>query len=134
MHSIQKHKLSYPGSLAAFGLAVLTAWLALSRGVLAATDPSCNKANPTDATLSKCLKTNPIVSDLNNIINFLSAGVGIVVTGVIIVGGIQYMMAGDNPAAITAAKKRITNGLIALVTFLFMFAFLQWLVPGGVFN
>lgn len=80
------------------------------------------------------LSGNPIVRDLNQIVNFLSAGVGIIVTGVIIVGGIQYMTAGDNPQAITAAKKRITNGLIALVAFLFMFAFLQWLVPGGVFG
>jgi hypothetical protein len=80
------------------------------------------------------LSGNPIVKDINQVVGFLSAGVGIIVTGVIIVGGIQYMTAGDNPQAITAAKKRITNGLIALVAFLFMFAFLQWLVPGGVFG
>lgn len=79
------------------------------------------------------LKSNPIVKDIQMFVNFLSAGVGIVVVGVIILGGIQYMTSGDNPQALTAAKQRITNGLIALAAFLFTFAFLQWLIPGGIF-
>lgn len=95
---------------------------------------TAHAASDVPAFAAPDLSGNPIVTDINQIVNFLSAGVGIVVTGVIIVGGIQYMTAGDNPQAITAAKKRITNALIALVAFLFMFAFLQWLVPGGVFN
>ena len=79
------------------------------------------------------LKSNPIVEDINMIINFLAAGVGIVVVAVIIIGGIQYMTAGDNPQTVAAAKQRIMNGLIALLAFIFSFALLQWLVPGGVF-
>ena len=79
------------------------------------------------------LETNPIVRDIQMFVDFLAAGVGIVVVGVIIVGGIQYMTSGDNPTALTAAKQRITNGLIALVAFLFTFAFLEWLIPGGIF-
>lgn len=79
------------------------------------------------------LKDNPIVRDIQMFVDFLAAGVGIVVVGVIIVGGIQYMTSGDNPTALTAAKQRITNGLIALAAFLFTFAFLQWLIPGGIF-
>lgn len=79
----------------------------------------------------ECLKQTPIVTNLNNIIKFMSAGIGIVVIAVIIIGGIQYTLAGDNASAITAAKQRIINGLIALVAFIFMFALLQWLIPGG---
>ena len=79
------------------------------------------------------LKSNPIVEDINMIINFLAAGVGIVVVAVIIIGGIQYMTAGDNPQTVAAAKQRIMNGLIALLAFIFRFAFLQWLVPRAVF-
>jgi hypothetical protein len=89
-------------------------------------------ANSTD--INNCLKGNKIFEDLNNIINFLGAGVGIVATGAIIVGGIQYAAAGGNPNAVTAAKKRITDALIALLAFLFLYAFLQWIVPGGVFS
>jgi hypothetical protein len=80
------------------------------------------------------LNNNPIVKDINMIVNFLTAGVGIVVVIVIVVGGIQYVMAGDNASAVTAAKERIMNGLLALAVFIFMAAFLQWLVPGGVFR
>ncbi len=85
-------------------------------------------------TGQQCLQTNPIVKDLNTVVNFLSGLVGVVVVGVIILGGIQYATAGDKADAVSAAKKRIVNGLIALVAFLFIFAFLQWLIPGGIFS
>lgn len=75
---------------------------------------------------------NPIMQDITLVVNFLSAGVGIFIVGMIILGGIQYAMAGDNAQAVTAAKQRITNALIALIAFLFLFGFVQWLVPGGV--
>lgn len=77
--------------------------------------------------------SNPIYKDLNMLVNFVSAGVGILVVGTIILGGIQYTMAGDSPDAIGKAKARIMNGLIALAAFLFIFSFVQWLIPGGVF-
>jgi hypothetical protein len=66
-------------------------------------------------------------------INVLSGIVGVVVIAMIIIGGIQYSAAQDNPNAISAAKKRITNAVLALLVFIFMFTFLQWLVPGGLF-
>jgi len=86
------------------------------------------------AALENCIRNNKITKDLNYIINFLSAGVGIVIVGMLLVGGIQYMVAGANPQALTAAKARISNALIALLAFIFTFAFLQWLVPGGIFG
>lgn len=76
---------------------------------------------------------NPIVRNLNNIVTVLSALVGVVVVGNIILGGIQFAAAGDKADAVSAAKKRVVNGVIALVAYLFIFAFLQWLVPGGIF-
>ncbi|MEX1995220.1 MAG: hypothetical protein WD887_00380 [Candidatus Saccharimonadales bacterium] len=101
-------------------------------GKVNVSDPT--KCSPTDDELSKSLSTNPIVRQLNNIVGFLSAGVAIIVIGVIILGGIQYAMAGDNPTAISAAKQRILNGLIAFAAFLLTFAFLNWLIPGGIFR
>lgn len=82
----------------------------------------------------KCLADNPIVKDLNIFVEFLSGAVGVVVVAMIIMGGIQYSMAGANPTALTAAKQRITNALIALVAFVLIFSFLQWLIPGGIFS
>lgn len=92
---------------------------------------ACTKNNPTTAELNNCLKKNPIVGDINTIINFLSAGAGIIIVGSIIVGGIQYAIAGNNPNQVSAAKQRIVNSLIALVAFFLIFAFLSWIVPGG---
>lgn len=66
-------------------------------------------------------------------INTLSALVGIVVIIVLIVAGIQWSSAGNNPQQLAAAKSRIVNALLALLVFIFMYAFLQWIVPGGVF-
>ena len=79
-----------------------------------------------------CLKKNPIFHYVNIIIGFLSGLVGVVVVAIIIIGGIQYSMAGDNSTAVQEARKKITNGFIALFAFMFLFAFLEWLVPGGI--
>ncbi len=73
-----------------------------------------------------------IFAYLVTFINVLSALVGIVVVGMIIMGGIQYAMSADDPQKVSAAKDKIRNAIIALVTFIFTFAFLQWIVPGGV--
>ncbi len=75
-----------------------------------------------------------IVRYLVLFINTLSALVGVVVVAMIILGGIQYSAAGDNPQMVGAAKKRIFNAVLALVIFIFMFTFLQWLIPGGIFT
>lgn len=83
--------------------------------------------------MQECTDGAPIVKYLNKFIDFAGAGVGIVIVGVIIVGGIQYTTSGDNPTAVAAAKARIANGALAFLTFLFMWALLQWVVPGGIF-
>lgn len=65
--------------------------------------------------------------------NILAALVGVVVVLSIVIGGIQYMSSGSNPQQVAKAKSRIINALLALVIFLFMYGFLQWLIPGGLF-
>ena len=94
---------------------------------------TCNNTTTSDS-LKKCVQNNGITKDLQLIVNVLSAGVGIVVIAMIILGGIQYSIAGDNAQAVSAAKQRITNALLALFAYLFIFAFLQWLIPGGLFG
>jgi hypothetical protein len=64
-------------------------------------------------------------------LNFLGAIVGLVVTISIVFGGIQYASSADDPNKVAAAKSRIVNAVIALVAFLFMYGFLQWIIPGG---
>jgi hypothetical protein len=92
---------------------------------------ACSIDNPNQDALNNCLNANPIIGDLNLVINFLSAGVGIIITGSIIFGGIQYAMAGNDSNAVGAAKKRIQDALIALLAFFFIFGFLDYLITGG---
>jgi len=65
-------------------------------------------------------------------INFLSAVAGMAIAASIMMAGYQYMTARDNASQVQAARTRITWALVALFIFLFMYGFLNWLVPGGV--
>lgn len=87
-----------------------------------------------DYDAEAAVKDNPIYQLLLTFINFLTAGVGLVVTTLVVVGGLQYMTAGGNPQKTQAAIVRISNALIGLVLYIFMFAILQWLIPGGLFG
>lgn len=68
---------------------------------------------------------------INPMIVFLSALVGIAVTIGLVTGGIQYASAGSDPGAVAKARAKIRNSIFALVAFLFLFALINWLVPGG---
>lgn len=74
-----------------------------------------------------------IVKFITNITNALSAAVGVVIVISLTWAGIQYSSSGSDPQKVGAAKHRIQNAILALVIFVFMYAFLTWLVPGGVF-
>jgi hypothetical protein len=84
-------------------------------------------------TLDSCVKQNPITQKVQFVINLLAAGIGIIVTAMIVIGAIQYSASGGDPQVVAAAKKKITNAVLALIAFMFMYSFLQWLVPGGIF-
>ncbi len=66
-------------------------------------------------------------------IDFLGIGVGILVTIMIVVGGIQYSASRGDPNAVAAARRKIANAVFALVAYGFFWSFIQWLVPGGIF-
>jgi len=87
----------------------------------------CN--NP-DNLKDQCQITDYLIK----FIDALSAIVGIVIVIMIAIAGIQYSAARDNPQAVVAARAKIFNTILALVVFLFSFAFLQYIVPGGIFS
>lgn len=127
-------KTSKKASLALTVLATLAFFsVPPALAIQASPDASGGSGGPTQQ-LSGTLKNNPIVKDLNVVVNFLSAAVGIVVVGMLITAGIQYSMAGGSSDAVSKAKGRITNALLALAVYLLLFGFLQWIVPGGLFN
>ncbi len=75
-------------------------------------------------------KGNPIADMLFAFIRFLSAGVGLVIIGSIIVGGIQYTGSRGDPQSTAMAINRIRSSVFALFIFIFGFAFLNYLIPG----
>lgn len=78
------------------------------------------------------INQNPIVKWIIFFVNWLSV---IIVVGsivVIAVAGIQYSTAGDDSNKVAEAKKRIINVLVALLSYFFLYAFINWLVPGGI--
>lgn len=123
--------------------AVLSAVLALSFGstfVSAASNTSgvdpaaAGKPNPsTGGNCSNINKCDLLQHYINPFINFLAALVGVAVVVSIIIGGIQYGSSGGDPSKVTAAKNRIRNALVAFITFLFLYALLNFLIPGGLF-
>ncbi len=77
---------------------------------------------------------NPIIDMAYALLKFFSFGVGLVLAASIIWAGIQYSSSQGNPEATQAAKNRIQNAIIGLVFYLLIFAAIQFLVPGGLFN
>lgn len=66
-----------------------------------------------------------------NVTNFLSAIAGIALVASLMISGYLYMTARDNAGQIEKAKSRIIQTLLALVLFIFMYALLNFLIPGG---
>lgn len=73
-----------------------------------------------------------ITKYVNPAIKLLTILIGLVVAISIVVGGIQYASSAGDPSKVTAAKQRITNSLLALIAYIFLFGFLQFIVPGGI--
>jgi len=69
---------------------------------------------------------------INPFILLFSGLVGVFAVISIIMGGIQYAASADDPGAVSKAKQRIFNTIIGLVGYLFLFAFLNYLIPGGI--
>lgn len=69
---------------------------------------------------------------VNPLIKGLSAIFGVAAAVSLAVGGTQYSSAGGDPSKVAAARKRIANTILAVLAYLFMLAFLQWLIPGGI--
>ena len=93
---------------------------------------------PTDPALREDCRSdgdecNPVAKYVNPFINTLAALAGLAVAIGIIVGGIQYASSGGDPQKAAAGKQHIKTAVVALIGFLFMWSFLQFLIPGGVF-
>ncbi len=73
-------------------------------------------------------------SYINPAINLLSGLVVLVAMASIIVAGIMYSSSGGDPQKTAKAKGRIINTLLALLAYIFLYSFLQFIIPGGLLN
>lgn len=93
--------------------------------------PVCTKADAegSDSTGAN----NPIMVWIGFFVNVLSV---VIVAGAAVmmaVAGLQYMTARDKAESVKAAKDKMTSVILGLIAYFFLFAFVQWLVPGGIF-
>jgi hypothetical protein len=98
--------------------------------------PDDAKGKPT-TLLSAGVSNDPktggaIINYLRGWLRLANGAVALVIMLMLVVAGIQYITSLANPTSVAAAKKRITNAIIALVMWLMMFAALQFLMPGGI--
>lgn len=90
-------------------------------------------ANP-NATCDGSDGCDLIQKYVNPLINLFSMVFGLIAVISIIIGGIQYASSTGDPQKVSAAKQRIVNTMIAIFAYFILYGFLQFLVPGGIFN
>lgn len=98
------------------------------------TGPECCGGVPT--SVIRCDDTGEngggIFAILLIILNVLTFGIGIAGTLGIIIAGIMYLTARDDQGQLVKAKNMLINIVIGLAAYAVMWAFLQWLLPGGI--
>jgi uncharacterized membrane protein YjgN (DUF898 family) len=69
---------------------------------------------------------------IDPVVTVLGGLVAVFVVLSIVIAGIQYSAAADDSSKVAAAKGRIQKAIIALLAYLFLLAFIKYLLPGGV--
>lgn len=83
-----------------------------------------------------CVDTNILDNDggieglLSLIVNILLYGLGAAATLGVVIAGIMYLTARDNPQQVAKAKTRLIEISIGLAAWAMLFALLQFLLPG----
>lgn len=92
-------------------------------------DPAMDYSNSPCQDAGHCNITTKYINPIIN--KFLAPLAMLAVVAGLVWGGIMYTTAGGDPQQTADAKGKIQKALIGLVAFLFLYAFLQWLLPGG---
>lgn len=72
-----------------------------------------------------------IYTILKLVVTILTYGLGVAATIGVVIAGVIYLTARDNPEKVATAKKRLIDVVIGLVAWAAMAAVLNWLIPGG---
>lgn len=98
-------------------------------GVKTAFNYNCGSADS-----KKGGQQNPIFQVIFFVMNILALGVGITAVGGVVYGAILYTSASDNAEQTKKGINVVVNAVLGVVLFAFMYALLNFLVPGGLFN
>lgn len=102
-----------------------------------------NNGCETDTAIIKCdnvnvdeegVENSGLWSILLTVVNILTAGVGVLALAGIVYGAVLYTSAGGSTEQIKKAYGIFTNVVIGVLAFAGMYALLNFIVPGGVFN
>jgi hypothetical protein len=99
----------------------------------------CDNGSCTDSAATpnaNCSKEecDLVANYINPTINLLTLVFGLVAVISIIMGGIQFSTSGGDPQKSAAARGRIEKTIFAIFIYAFLYAFLEFLVPGGIFH
>lgn len=78
-------------------------------------------------------QANPIFIYTTSILKIVAGLAGVATVGGFLWGGLLYITARANAGQVENAKMVMINSVIGLLMFIFMYAILQYLVPGGIF-
>ena len=96
-------------------------------------DSKKNKDTPSADAKTAILPSDWKIEDiLNMVLVVVTTGVGIAAVGSIVFAGVLYITARDNAAQVSKAKTMIMNTIIGIVAYILMWAFLEWIIPGGI--
>lgn len=127
-------------AVAVVGLVILVGAIVMASGFSprAFAEGECNGVKTSVLGDNGCVEGtddgSAIFSVLNVVLTVLTYGIGIAGTIGIVIVGIQYMTAKDNAGQMAAAKTRLIAIVVGLAAYAVMWAFLQWLLPGGIFS
>ncbi len=99
----------------------------------AGVDTSIIKCEPTPSSTNDVTQTG-VWALLIIAINILTAGIGIAAVAGIVYASIIYATAGGSMDQTKTAKTMIYNIAVGLIAYALMYSFLNFLIPGGVFN
>jgi hypothetical protein len=116
------------------GLLVVVGFLFLSVSAAAVFFPAVASAQPAEVEVCQSGDACNTFIDkyIEPFVTLLTVSIGIIAAISVVVAGIQFASAADDPGKVAKAKERMWKTVIGLVAYIFLFAFLNYLVPGGI--
>ena len=96
--------------------------------------PPAKKSPPPSTPCNLDDGCNLIDKYVNPFIDFLSIAFGLIAVISLILGGVQYSTSEGDPQKSSQAKSRISNTILAIFAYMILYAFLQFIIPGGLFH